>query len=522
MTDPYRPDQGDGTYTNPVIFADYSDPDLIRVGDDFWMVASSFHCMPGLPILHSTDLVNWTLVNHAVSRLPEAEYDLPTHGKGVWAPAIRYRDGLFQIYFPTPDEGIFVTTAADPRGTWSEPVAVHRAKGWIDPCPFVDDDGSVWLVNAFAKSRCGIKSMIQLTPLNAEGTSLDGESRILFDGRKTHPTIEGPKLYKREGFYYLFAPAGGVPRGWQTVLRATSLDGPWEDRIVLHQGDSEVNGPHQGALVDTQSGDWWFLHFQDRDAWGRIAHLQPVTWVDGWPQIGVDTNGDGIGEPVLRHPKPVAGGALAVPATSDRFSNGRFGLQWQWQANPRAEFLGPRTPGRLVLNAWRPSAGHGSLVVGNLPNLLAQKFPAPAFTVSTEVSLDDPGTGDFTGLAVVGSEHCCLALRWTGATHELVLRRGATPAGEPWEREVVTFPWTRNQVRLALSVAPSGLCEFFFAEEEGAWRSAGQKFYARPDLWVGAKFGVFCAAGAFGSRGRASVGQVLVAPVQDPKTPSLV
>lgn len=331
-----RPDNRDGTFTNPIIFADYSDPDVIRVGDDFYMTASSFNCSPGLPILHSRDLVSWTIIGHALERQgPEQVFDKPQHGNGVWAPAIRHRNGEFYIYYPDPDIGIYLVKAKEPAGPWSKPLLIKSAKGWIDPCPFWDDDGNAYLAFAWAKSRAGINSILTISRMTPDGTRIIDEGKTVFDGHVNHPTIEGPKLYKRNGYYYIFAPAGGVTNGWQTVLRSKNIYGPYEDRIVMDRGETEINGPHQGAWVELKSGQSWFIHFQDRGAYGRITHLQPMKWIDDWPVIGVDADADGRGEPVVSHRKPDVGRhyPIAAPQANDEFGADRIGFQWQWQAN---------------------------------------------------------------------------------------------------------------------------------------------------------------------------------------------
>ena len=213
-----------------------------------FMTASSFNCTPGLPILHSKDLVNWRLVNYAFKNLDLPGYDRPMHGCGIWAPSIRYHNGLFWICVGLPDEGIYMTTAEDPFDEWSPLFCIKPGKGWIDPCPFWDDDGQAYLVHAFANSRCGIKSKLILHRMAPDGTGVLNEGKIIFDGTVDHPTVEGPKMYKRNGYYYIMAPAGGVTNGWQTVLRSQSIWGPYEDRIVLRQGSTPVNGPHQGDI----------------------------------------------------------------------------------------------------------------------------------------------------------------------------------------------------------------------------------------------------------------------------------
>jgi beta-xylosidase len=347
----WNPDLGDGRYQNPVLFADYSDPDAIRVGEDYWLTASSFSHVPGLPILHSRDLVNWTIVGHALPRLiPLDHFSVPRHGGGVWAPAIRFHRGKFWIFYPDPDFGIYAVTATDPRAAWSEPVLVKAGKGLIDPCPFWDDDGKAFLIHGWAKSRSGQNNLITLHELSADGSRVvDGDGHVIIDenkaGRGLH-TLEGPKLYKRGGTYWIFAPVNGVQTGEQAVYRATDIRGPYEVRIVLGRGSSPINGPHQGAWVDTPAGENWFLHFQDRDTFGRVVHLQPMAWGDdGWPRMGTAVaTGAEAGEPVIAHRKPrVASGdgaptSFSTPATSDEFDRPQLGLQWQWQANPEPGF----------------------------------------------------------------------------------------------------------------------------------------------------------------------------------------
>ncbi len=264
------------------------------------MTSSSFEDVPGLPILHSKDLVNWKIIGHALKRQPPLEhFSIPRHGEGVWAPSLRFHNGEFYLYYPDPDFGIYLTKAKVATGPWSEPILVEAGKGLIDPCPLWDDDGSVYLVHAFAGSRAGIKSVIVVKKLNKAGTKVLDQGVLVYDGHELDPTIEGPKFYKRDGWYYIFAPAGGVPTGWQLVLRSKNIYGPYERKVVMDQGNTPINGPHQGAWVTTQTGEDWFLHFQDRDAYGRVVHLQPMKWVNNWPVIGVDKIGLGKGEPVL-------------------------------------------------------------------------------------------------------------------------------------------------------------------------------------------------------------------------------
>jgi beta-xylosidase len=475
---PWTPDGGDGTYRNPVLLADYSDPDCIRHGDDFWLTASSFNCTPGLPILHSRDLVNWTLANHALKNVPGDRYQEVQAGCGVWAPAIRFHAGKFWIFFPTPDEGIYMTTADDPRGQWSEPRLVQAGKGLIDPCPLWDDDGQAYLIHAYAGSRAGIKHRLHVRPMAPDGTRLLGEGQIVFHEPERHHTIEGPKFLKRHGWYYVLAPAGGVQTGWQVALRSRHIYGPYADRIVLHQGRTAVNGPHQGALVDTPGGEWWFLHFQDLGVYGRVVHLQPVEWREGWPMMGELHSADAPGEPVLHHRKPALPLArVATPATSDEFSSSKLGLQWQWHANHRDDWwsLSAR-PGWLRLFAL-PNRD-----LASAPNRLLQKFPARTFTAETLLDLTGGKPGAQAGLVIAGRAQAALGLRRTEFGSQLVYHADS-------ERLVTDF--TSATVTLRVQVDEGGDSQFSYLTTAGQWVILPERFAVQPGVWIGAKVGLY-------------------------------
>ena len=492
-------DLGDGNYRNPVLHADYSDPDAVRVGEDYWMVSSSFNHAPGLPVLHSKDLVNWTLVTHALPRLvPEENFRTTQHGKGVWAPAILHHAGKFWIYYPDPDSGIYLVTATDPRGPWSAPVLVMGGKGLIDPCPLWDDDGKVWLVHGWAKSRSGINNVLTLLQLSADGTQVEQDAGIIINGDKLpgYKTLEGPKFYKRHGWYYVFAPAGGVTEGWQSVFRSRDIRGPYEDRIVMDQGKTPINGPHQGALVDTPSGEEWFLHFQDKGAYGRIVHLQPVAWKNDWPVIGDDPDGDGRGQPFLVHAKPaLPAQPIVAPAASDEFEAPALGLQWQWQANPAAGWSSlTDRPGALRLFA-QAAPNPGNLY--DAPQLLLQKFPAEEFTVTTKLEFAARADGDCAGLVVFGYDYAWLGLKRVHGAPALVLAicREA-PKGEA-QSESVVLPELAGPVTLRVTVSPGARCRFSFSRDGVKFTPVGETaFTATVGRWVGAKVGLFTAGAA--------------------------
>jgi beta-xylosidase len=483
-------DNGDGTYKNPVLFADYSDPDVVRSGSEFFLVASSFNAMPGLPILRSKDLVNWQLVGHVLDRLePRATFDQPQHGAGVWAPSIRKRDGRFYVYWADVDRGIYVSTAKDPTGEWSQPELVKAAKGWIDPCPFWDDDGKAYLVSAFAASRTGIKSTLVLSRLSDDGKRVLDDGVLIYDGHAKHPTIEGPKLYKRNGYYYVSAPAGGVPAGWQVVLRSKEIYGPYEDRIVLAQGKTATNGPHQGGWVETSKGEYWFLHFQDRGLYGRVLHLEPMKWVDDWPVMGSD------GEPVseARKPKIASKSPVVTPLESDEFNASKLGLQWQWQANPQPGWALPApTSGTLRLTCGEQGRVRN---LWDAPNLLLQKFPGPAFTATTKLTFTAMNEGDRAGLVVFGTDYATLTLERRRG--ELVVSQSVcqgASAGSA-EKELASQKAPGTTVVLRARVLAGGRTEFSISQDGVAFAAIGEAFQAQPGRWVGAKIGLFALRG---------------------------
>jgi beta-xylosidase len=489
-------DLGNGTYKNPVLNADYSDPDAVRVGDDYYLISSSFEDVPGLPVLHSKDLVNWTIIGHALKRLPPFEhFSVPRHGEGVWAPALRYHNNEFYIYYPDPDFGIYLTKAKNPAGPWSEPVLVESGKGLIDPCPLWDDDGNTYLVHAWAGSRAGIKSIITVKKMNSEGTKTLDPGVIVYDGHETDATIEGPKFYKRNGYYYIFAPAGGVPTGWQLVLRSKNVYGPYERRVVLEQGKTMINGPHQGAWVDTQTGEDWFLHFQDKEAHGRVVHLQPMRWMNDWPVIGKDADSDGKGEPVLTYKKPNVkhNFPITTPADSDEFEGTALGLQWQWQGNPKGtwSFVNP-VNGSLRL--YSDNMFDSTENLWGTANVLLQKFPADEFMVTTKLTFKpNPKLVDEkTGLVIMGFSYAGLALKSTKDGIQLVqiICKDAVK-GNP-EAEKVIMKVNTPTVYFRVKVTNGAKCRFSYSLNGQKFTDVGEVFQAEVAKWKGAKVGLFC------------------------------
>ena len=489
-------DLGNGNYKNPVLNADYSDPDAIRVGDDFYLVASSFDAVPGLPILHSKDLVNWSIIGHALVRQPPFDHFSKTqHGNGVWAPSIRYHKGEFYIYYPDPDFGIYMIKAKNPATPWSEPVLVESGKGLIDPCPLWDDNGKVFLVYAYAGSRAGIKSVLALKELNSEGSKAIDAGTIVYDGHQSDPTLEGPKLYKRNNYYYIFAPAGGVSTGWQLVLRSKNIYGPYERKVVMDQGKSPINGPHQGAWVNTQKGEDWFLHFQDKGVYGRVVHLQPMIWKNDWPVIGIDDDNDGIGTPVLTFKKPNVGGIYSVttPLESDEF-NAKLGLQWQWQANPKATWaFNNSANGSLRL--YTDKVPDDAKNYWDVPQLLMQKFPAEDFTVTTKLTFlpNLKLEGEKTGLIIMGMSYAGIALKSTANGISIVYSVCKSADKGNTEVENVIGMLKGKEIYFRVNVVSGGLCRFSYSLDNIKFVNAGAVFKAEAGKWIGAKVGLFAA-----------------------------
>ena len=515
----WNADLGNGMYKNPILYADYSDPDACRAGEDYFMIASSFCNAPGLPVLHSKDLVNWKVVNYILPKVPEERYDKPVHGCGVWAPAIRYHDGTFFACFPMPDEGIYMSTTKDPFGTWSEPVNIRPGAGWIDPCPFWDEDGRAYLVAGVAKSRIGYKSVLHMIEMQPDGMGLIGEAKVVFDGNlNEQETIEGPKLYKRNGWYYIFAPAGGVKTGWQTVLRSKNIFGPYEYRVVMRQGDTTINGPHQGAWVDTVTGEDWFLHFQDVYAAGRIIHLQPMSWKEDWPIIGIAKDGNDYGEPVLTYRKPNVGEAakeaeICEPDASDDFTKNTLGLQWQWNANPKEDWYNITSEG-LCLNAVKQEE---KIKHGDYPNLLLQKWPAPEFICDTTLSLTGLKANEEAGVISMGVKYALLSF----ARNEEGMVEASFINGEQKYGKILVesteetstplgtlaFADDSETITVRMSVQRIGTQDlsekeknfpleevvFEYSTNGTDYKKAGS-YMAAAGRWVGVKSGVYCAA----------------------------
>ncbi|MBR1797982.1 MAG: family 43 glycosylhydrolase [Clostridiales bacterium] len=491
----WKAELGNGRYRNPIIYTDYSDPDVIKGEDGFYMVASSFGNIPGLPILYSKDLINWDLINYAIHKLPGKPTDdrRPQYGKGVWAPSIRLNNGVYYIFFPIPDEGIFVTSSLEPRGKWSEPRLLMEGKGMIDPCPFWDDDGRAYLVNAVAKSRTGYNNVLYITEMSVDGRRLLGERTQVYDGASDgNTTTEGPRLYKRDGHYYIFAPAGGVKEGWQVVLKSDSIYGPYEARTVMRQGNTEVNGPHQGAWVVTPGGEDHFVHFQDVGAGGRIVHLQPMRWrEDGFPVIGIPTIDDPtVGEPVGEWEKPKGVNAFRYIGKGSNFSSI---LPWQYNGEPSSKDAVLReNPFSITIPAV---SVREETALALVPDILLRKWESPEFIYEGKIDISELREGDMCGIISMGLNYASLAIKHDTdnlikilkITGEIIFDGSEYSVNETRE-EIGSFTDV-PEVSFNFLVQKSNtvILSFF---TKGA-KTISLRTEGNPGRWVGAKYGFY-------------------------------
>lgn len=464
-----------------VVYADYSDPDVCEGTEgDYWLTASSFQCTPGLSILHSTDLVHWQLVNYALERLqPVAHYNTVQHGCGVWAPSIRRHGDTYYIYWGDPDYGVWMVQTNDPRGRWSEPVLVMEGKGVIDTCPLWDDDGRCYLVNGWANSRCGFNSVLTVRELSADGTQVVGNPVLVYDGQtEGNHTIEGPKFYKKDGYYYILAPAGGVEKGWQVALRSKNVYGPYESKTVFHK-----DGIHQGGWV----GDH-FVCFQERTAYGRILHLLDVQMKADWPIMSLNKQNQ-------------PHGPLSVATEA---------LKYQWHANYQDAFGFPTANGVRVYG-HNVSADFKSL--WEVPNLYLQKFEGETFADTLHLTITAKADGQQSGFVVMGRDYCRLSVELLD--EQFVLKRitcqNADTGGSETEETLASLkarkygagakPNYECHIAFRIRCEKGAVCHLAYSLDGKTFTDLRVPFQAREGKWIGAKYGVFSIAPQTGSKG---------------------
>lgn len=419
-------DNGDGTYTNPVIAADFPDPDVILAGDTYYMVTTTMFVFPGVTVLKSKDLVNWEYCSNAVPRFDFSScYDLDgcnRYSHGQWATSIKYNNGLFHLLFITLDEGGFLCTARQAEGPWE---IRKLPKGFYDPGLFFDDDGRIYVAHGYGK--------ISITELDRNFAPASKDS-LVFTGDIRHG-LEGMHVYKINDHYYLYGTYGGID-GIQVALRSKNIYGPYEQKVVIQDTTPGVTfGIHQGALIKTQTGEWWTMLFVDSGPFGRFPSLQPVTWVGDWPMVGVDGKG------VVTGKKPDVGRdyPIKVMPASDEFNETTLGMQWGWNHNPDSNNWSlSRRPGYLRLTTGK--------LVPNLRearNTLTQRPFAsydqsiPAIAV-TRMEVDRMQDGDIAGLAIFQDPYACIAVKKeNGSTQLIMVNNGETIASVSMKSKIV-------------------------------------------------------------------------------------
>jgi beta-xylosidase len=402
-------DNGDGTYTNPVIAADFPDPDVILVDDTYYMVTTTMFVFPGVAILKSYDLVNWEYCSNAVPRFDFHKcYDLNgcnRYGHGQWATSLKYNNGKYYLLFITLDEGGFLCTALKPEGPWQ---IRKLPKGFYDPGLFFDDSGSIYVAHGYSE--------ISMTELDENFAPISKDS-LVYKG-DIRKGLEGTHVYKINGYYYLYCTYGGLD-GIQVALRSKNIYGPYEQKVVISEKTQGPNfGIHQGALIKTQTGEWWTMLFVDSGPFGRFPSLQPVTWEDGWPMVGVD------GKAVVTHKKPNVGKTypIKVLPTSDEFDGKKLGMQWGWNHNPDStKWSLTEKPGFLRLKTVN--------ITDSLPkarNTLTQRMFAYysdtlASIASIKMDIDNMKDGNVAGFAIFQDPYAYIGIKKVNGQNYIIM-----------------------------------------------------------------------------------------------------
>jgi beta-xylosidase len=473
-------DQGNGFYANPILPMDFSDLDAIRVGADYYAISSTIQFSPGMVVLRSKDLVNWTVVGHVVPDLtrldPNLNWDkMDQYGKGVWAGSLRFHDGKFWVYFNVPTTGFFVSTAKNPAGPWTPVRNLWRVEGWDDPCPFWDDDGQGYLVATNFSD--GYK--IHLFKLSADGMSLLRDSDQVIHQSKGS---EANKLYKINGIYYhLYSDVQSEGRVLK-MNRSRSLSGPWETKQLIHVNRQVDKEPNQGGLVELPSGKWFFFTHQGTGDWeGRAGVLLPVTWISGWPLIG-PVGEDGIGRMVWRAAKPIAGFPLTTPAKSDDFEGRSLAPEWEWNHQPRSDKWSlTERPGFLRLHAF-PALRDGDFwTTGNI--LTQRSLRTSQSEVTTKLELAGMAEGQEAGLAHFAKSYCTFGVAQAGGVRRVIYNQeGQITRGPEISQKVL---WLRSTWDY------NGQSQFSYSSDGKTFVSFGQLYRLTWGRFRGDRVGFF-------------------------------
>ena len=474
-------DQGDGRYINPVLPSDYSDLDCIKVGSDYYAISSTFQFSPGIVILHSRDLVNWTIRGHAVSDLtqisPELNWDrMDRYGKGIWAGAIRYHDNRFWIYFGTPDNGYFMTNARSIDGPWTPLHPVLKQAGWDDCCPLWDDDGQGYLVGT--NFHDGYK--IHLWKLTPDGRNLVPESdQVIYQSKGS----EANKLYKFNGLYYHFFSEVHSDGRVVMMQRASKITGPYSEKRQLKQADRDAMEPNQGAIVEGLDGHWYFFTHHGTGSWeGRAASLLPVTWIDGWPILG-HVGDAGVGAMAWTGKIPVAHSRRLTPQSSDEFDTPVLLPQWEWNYQPRRDHWSlTERAGWLRLHASQPLERGHLLKAGN--TLTQRCFRTNRNEVIVEFDLSGMVDGQQAGLCHFAKTHSAIGVLQSAATRKLVnINNGAMTPGPDLNGSHL---WLKSTWGL------DGTSHYAYSTDGATYAEFGDSYQLAWGNYRGDRIGLYC------------------------------
>lgn len=522
-------DQGDGTYKNPILNADYPDVDIEQLGDTYYMISSKQHMSPGMVILESKDMVNWETIGHvwdSLSWAPEYNWDrMNGYPFGVWAGDFAYHDGTWFCYQIDFKHGLFVSTAKDIRGPWTKPHNMLPPDLILDdPAVFWDEDThQAYLICNTANKQKTIENKTlgnenRIYKMSWDGTSLSDSSEVVYTGRGA----EAAKIYKKDGEWYLFiseweindpSSPPGTPNPKndrkQIVLRSktNSIYGPYDKRVVLEKGTAFGNRScSQGALIQAPDSSWWYMHqlIQNTETpfQGRPQCLEPVVWVDGWPIIGIDEDNDGIGEPVLQYKKPIKGYPIAAPPTDDDFSNIKLGPQWEWNHNPRnSHWSLTERSGWLRLKASQPVSEKISKGPGNnswsdnngtqFPfwrayNTISQRIMGVTTGVAhAKLDISGMAPGQLAGFVRFGGVYNMLGIKVTssGKRHLIFIDAHGEEAKGPEIKTNDLFIRTSNTGNQAY---------YEYSLDGKVYEKFGPEFTIKFGNWTGDRLGFFC------------------------------
>ncbi|WP_195629742.1 family 43 glycosylhydrolase [Bacteroides finegoldii] len=467
-------DNLDGTFTNPVILADYPDPDIIRVGHDFYMVSSSFTTVPGIPILHSQDLINWKTIGYAYDRLPQNPgYDMQEnkvmYRGGSWAPCIRYHKGMYYICFCTPSEGFFVCRSNKPEGPYE---MTSFGTELYDPSMLFDDDGRIYIAHG--------ANTIYITELTEDARSIKKAPQVVYSSSFGTP-YEGSHIYKRKGWYYICNTTRGY-NGIQVCMRSKNIYGPYETKLL--SGD-DMNysgcGLHQGGFVELENGETWFFTFQDRDYIGRVPVLQPVTWKDEWPLFG-DPQNYMKAQVTCRKPSVKHHSKPSLPLGSDNFEKSTLGLQWQWNHNPDNTLWSLKeNPGHLRIYAST------SKDILHARNTLTTKILGNASIGTIKINTRHMKSGDVAGITMFNIPYAWLGIVKEDSIQRIAMCNNGTIID-------TSEPINGNIFYLRAQVTEDGETIFSHSTDNEKYTVLGEPFIMQFTVktFLGNRYGLFC------------------------------